>query len=436
MNASLQLAMVGCSHRHTSLSVRERLTFTPEQATDALAAWRITHPEQEAVLISTCNRVELYAAAADSDAPFGPPALTHFLTDFHNVPIDEARSELTSLEGDEVVRHLFRVAASLDSMVVGEAQILSQVKQAYELASQIGSAGPVTHGCFQAAIRVARRVASETELHRHRVSIPSVAVADFASRVFERFDDKRVLVIGAGQMALETLNYLTDSGARKTVVLNRDFARAQALAADWKGRAAAWDDLFKELTAADMVVSTTGSDRHIVSLAEFQKQVVRNRHQRPLFILDLAMPRDFDPAIANELGVYLYGIDDLAEACEQNRQARADSLPDAERIIDEEVRTFVADSRHRASGPVIAQFREGLQTAQAAELTRLYGRLPELDERARREIQQFADRLVAKMLHPPLESLRDESRNGSIHNLLEALQRLFQLGDERKKNDQ
>src|SRR4051794_14088290 len=164
MQSSVQLAMVGCSHRHTSLSVRERLTFTPEQATDALAAWRVTHPEQEAVLISTCNRVELYAAAANSSTGLDAPTLTHFLTEFHNVPIDEARLELTALAGNDVVRHLFRVAASLDSMVVGEAQILSQVKQAYELASEIGSAGPVTHNCFQSAIRVARRVANETDL--------------------------------------------------------------------------------------------------------------------------------------------------------------------------------------------------------------------------------------------------------------------------------
>ncbi len=431
MITSVRLAMVGCSHRHTSLAVRERLTFTPEQATDALAAWRVTNPEQEAVLISTCNRVELYAAADDPNVALAPPALTNFLTDFHNVPIDEARQELMTLEGDDVVRHLFRVAASLDSMVVGEAQILSQVKQAYELANKIGSAGPVTHGCFQSAIRVARRVASETSLHRHRVSIPSVAVADFASRVFERFDDKRVLVIGAGEMAQETLNYLTDAGARTIIVLNRDFARAETLAAEWKGRAAPWRELHKQLTEADLIVSTTGADRHIVTLADFQQRVVSNRHQRPLFVLDLAMPRDFDPEIGDELGVYLYGIDDLTEACEQNRRARADALPDAERIIEEEVRTFVADTRHRASGPVIARFREGLETVQAAELTRLYGRLPELDDRSRREIKQFADRLLAKMLHPPLESLRDESRNGSIHSLLDALQRLFQLKDDK-----
>ena len=314
-------------------------------------------------------------------------------------------------------------------MVLGEAQILSQVKQAYELANQIGSSGPVTHGCFQAAIRAARRVANETDLHRHRVSIPSVAVGEVASRVFERFDDKHVLVIGAGKMARETLRYLTDAGTRKITVLNRDFARAEALAAEWNGQPAPWEDLHKRLVKADLVVSTTGADRHIVTLADFQQQVSRGRQQRPLFVLDLAMPRDFDPAIGDELGVYLYGIDDLTEACEQNRRAASGSLPAAEQIIDQEVLAFVADTHHRASGPVIARFREGLENVQIAELTRLYSRLPELDDRSRHEIQMFADRLLAKMLHPPLESLRDESRNGTAHGLLEALQRLFRLED-------
>jgi glutamyl-tRNA reductase len=425
----VRLAMIGCSHWHSSLTVRERLAFTPAQTLDALAAWRVTHPDSEAVLLSTCHRVELYAAAEDPAAPIDASALAAHLAEFHNVPIEEIRGQLVSREGEDVVRHLFRVAASLDSMVVGEAQILSQVKQAYELARQIGSTGPLTHGFFQSALRVARRVAGETTLHRHRVSIPSVAIADFASRIFERFDDKRVLVIGAGKMAQETLQYLSDAGARHIIVLNRDRQRGQSLADQWHGKAVPWSELADQLVAADLVVSTTGADRPVVTLAEYRQKVVGRRYQRPLFILDLAMPRDFEPAIGEELGVYLYGIDDLTEACARNRQARADALPEAERIIDEEVRAFVAETRHRASAPVIARFREGLQNVQANELERLYDRLPELDERSRQEIHQFADRLVAKMLHPPLESLRDESRNGTHHGLLEALQRLFQLRD-------
>jgi glutamyl-tRNA reductase len=345
------------------------------------------------------------------------------------VPIEEVRMEIMSLEGEPAVRHLFRVAASLDSMVLGEAQILSQVKQAYEAARQIGSTGPITHGFFQSAIRVARRVAHETTLHKHRVSIPSVAIADFASRIFERFDDKRVLVIGAGKMAQETLHYLTDSGARQITVLNRDHARGKALADEWRGQAVAWDELYNQLIGTDLVISTTGADRPVVTHAEYVRQVVPRRHQRPLFILDLAMPRDFEPAIGEELGVYLYGIDDLADACDRNRKARADALPSAELIIDEETRAFVAETRHRESGPVIARFREGLQSVQLAELKRLYDRLPDLDERERQEIHQAFDRLVAKIMHPPMESLRDESQNGAHPGLLEALQRLFQLKD-------
>jgi len=430
MKSCIQLTMVGCNHRHSSLAARERLAFTPDQTVDALAAWQVAHPDSEAVLLSTCHRVELYAAAENLDVLLDAPVLARHLASFHNVPLDDIRGQLISLEADDAVRHLFRVASSLDSMVLGEAQILSQVKQAYELARKIGSTGPITHGFFQAALRVARRVAGETELHRHRVSIPSVAIADFASRIFETFDDKRVLVIGAGKMAQETLHYLVDAGARHITVLNRDFERAEALAAQWHGKPAPWRALADQLVAADLIVSTTGADRPVVTLAEYREKVARRRYQQPLFILDLAMPRDFEPAIGEELGVYLYGIDDLADACERNRQARGAALPAAEQIVEEETVAFVSGTRHRAAGPVIARFREGLETVQLAELERLYDRLPALDQHSREEIRQFADRLVAKMLHPPLESLRDESRNGTAHHgLLDALQRLFQLKD-------
>jgi glutamyl-tRNA reductase len=434
MNSTVRIAMVGCDHRHSSLSARERLAFTPEQTRDALAAWCIAHADHEAVLLSTCNRTELYSASTDPQAQIDRTSLAHFLAGFHNVPMNEIQSQLVALEGEEVVRHLFHVAASLDSMVLGEAQIVSQVKQAYELASESGSVGPVTHAAFQAAIRARRRIANETSLYSHRVSIPSVAIADFAARIFERFDDKRALVIGAGKMAQETLQYLTDVGVKQIVVLNRNFERADSLAKAWRGRPAPWNELNDHVAAADIVISTTGADRPIVTSYDYREHIARRRHQRPLFILDLAMPRDFDPQIGDELGVYLYGIDDLKEACERNRQARADELPAAEKILEEEVRTFVAEIRHRASVPVIARFRESMEGVQLAELERLYARMPDLDARSRQEIRQFADRLVAKMLHSPLESLRAESRNGSPHGLLDALQRLFQLKE--KDNDQ
>ncbi|MGL4514647.1 MAG: glutamyl-tRNA reductase [Lacipirellulaceae bacterium] len=425
----MQLRMVGCSHHRSGGAVRERLAFTPDQADSALAEWRRVLPGAEGVLLSTCNRVEFYAATPHDRLPPCPALIARHLADAHGVPIDEVRPHLVTLRDEEVVEHLFRVAASLDSMVLGEPQILAQVKEAYERAQRLESAGPLTHECFQSALRVARRVASETDLHKHRVSIPSVAISDFAGQIFERFDDKRVLVIGAGEMADETLRYLVDRGAKRPTIVNRSPHRAEALAATWDGRAAPWDRLLDELVEADLVISTTAAGEPIVTLDAFRKHVAPGRRQRRLFVLDLSMPRDFEPPIGDEPDVYLYSIDDLTEACERNRHARRRELPQAERIVREERERFFVDARHRLSAPVIARLRQGLDGPKQAELERLFHKLPALDDAARAEIEQFADRLVNKLLHPPMESLRDESRTGSPRGLLQALSRLFQLGE-------
>ncbi|MEM9184995.1 MAG: glutamyl-tRNA reductase [Planctomycetota bacterium] len=423
----MNFRMVGCSHHQSGVSVRERLAFTPEQAADALESWRSGRPKNEAVLLSTCNRVEFYAAAPVNELPPCPQLMKRQLAEAHDVPLESVQTDLVTLRDEEVVSHLFRVAASLDSMVLGEPQIIAQVKEAYDLASGLGAAGPLTHNCFQTALRVARRVTSETALHRHRVSIPSVAIADFAGEIFERFDDKRVLVIGAGEMADETLRYLVDQGARRFTIVNRDPLRAEQLALEWEGESASMADLMPQLAHADLVISTTAAGEPIVTLDAFRQRVTPARRQRPLFVLDLAMPRDFEPAIGDELGVYLYSIDDLAAACSRNRRARERELPSAERIIEEERRRFLVDTRHALSGPVIARLRQGLEAPKQTELERLFNKLPELDEHGREEVRRFADRLVNKLLHRPLESLRDESRKGSPNGLLHALSRLFQL---------
>lgn len=423
----MKLRMIGCSHHRSGVAVRERLAFTPDRAAEALELWREERPQNEAVLLSTCNRVEFYAAAGGEDLPPCPRLMALHLADLNNVPVEEVHSELITLRDEEVVDHLFRVAASLDSMVLGEPQILAQVKDAYDMASRIGVAGPMTHGCFQAALRVGRRVASETALHRCRVSIPSVAIADFAGQIFERFDDKQVLVLGAGEMADETLRYLADQGARHITIVNRDPNRAALLAKEWKGRAASFAGLVDHAAKADLIISTTGAAETVVTLDQFRQEIAPRRQQRPLFVLDLAMPRDFDPRIGDEIGVYLYSIDDLRQACNRNREARQRELPRAERIILEEREKFSVDARHSISAPVIARLRTELETPKQTELERLFHKLPDLDEDAQQEVRQFADRLMNKMLHAPMESLRDESKTGSPRGLLSALSRLFQL---------
>jgi glutamyl-tRNA reductase len=424
----MKYQICGLSHHTASVEVRGRLAFSAEQARHALASLRERFPAAEAVVLSTCNRVEIYTAG---DTPAGVPShqeVAEFLADFHGLNLADIFDDLFERTGEDVVRHLFHVAASLDSMVVGEPHIVAQIKQAYELACDRDSTGPLTNQIFQAALRVAKRVASETSINEKRVSIPSVAIADFAKQIFDSFDDKRVLVIGAGEMAEETLRYLQDEGAQDVRVINRSFERAEQLARDWRGRPARWEQLHQELAAADLVISTTSSTQPIVTLDDFAR-VEAARYQRPLFILDLAIPRDFDPAVGQCLGVYLYSIDDLREACERNRQQREKEWPAAVRIVEQETARFMADLNHRATGPIIKRLKQGWQQTTQDELRRLLNKLPNLGQREQLEISQSFDRLINKLLHPPLESLRDEAEHGMPHALLDAFKRLFQLKD-------
>ncbi len=423
----MKVQVVGCSHQNTPIALRERLAFSSEQTRSALEQLRGQFPDVEVVLLSTCNRVEVYTATETAAVPTRRE-LAEFLARFHGLEPEEVEGHLYERTGEAAVWHLFAVASSLDSMVVGEPQILSQVKQAYQLATEQQSTGPLTHAAFQGALKAARRVATETAIHQRRVSIPSVAVADFAQQIFERFDDKNTLVIGAGEMAEETLRYLQDQGVVEITVINRSAERAETLARCWCGRALAWDRLSEALIAADLVIALTGAEEPIVTLDQFRR-VEPLRYGRPLFILDLAVPRDFDPAIGDRPEVYLYSIDDLREACERNRKARDKELPAAMRIIDQETRRFMAELHHRVTGPVIRQLQKGWQKPKDDELQRLFNKLPDLDDRARAEIRQSFDRLVNKLMHPPLESLRDESRHGIPSALVEALAKLFQLKD-------
>jgi glutamyl-tRNA reductase len=422
----MTLAFVGGTHRTVPLALRERLAFSAEQAAEALRRFRDRFPGPEVVLLSTCNRVELYAAGEEAAVP--PPAeqLVSFLAECRGIDAAVLAPVLARESDEAVVRHLFSVASGLDSMVLGEPQIVSQVKQAWALAQRTETAGPLTGGMFQAALRTAKRVASETALGRERLSIPSVAVADFARGVFERFDDKRVLVIGAGKMAHETLRYLREAGARDIVVVNRTADRADRLAARLGGRPGRFDDLVAELAAADLVVSTTGASVPIVTPDLFSRAET-GREGRPLVVLDLALPRDFDPAIGARPGVWLYSIDDLGVACEANRRSRQREMPGAIAIVDEETRRFMGDLHHRSTAPVIERLRAGWTETGEAELERLFRRVPSLDDAARAEIRQAFERYAAKMLHSPLTSLRNESHSGPPHGLLDALKRLFDL---------
>jgi glutamyl-tRNA reductase len=253
-----------------------------------------------------------------------------------------------------------------------------------------------------------------------------VAVADFAASIFERFDNKHAVLIGAGEMGEETLQYLIAEGTRQVAIVNRSEQRAVLLAERYGGQSRPWSDLDQLLVDADLVVSTTGAGEPIVTLERY-RQIEPQRYERPLFILDLAVPRDFDPAIGDCAGVYLYCIGDLEQACERNRAARQKAWPKAERIVEEEVRRCRTEHSRRLAGPTIRRLKERADRVKEDELRRLINKLDNLDQRGRDEIAQSFDRLVNKLLHPPLESLRDRAERGTPHGLLAALRELFQL---------
>ncbi len=276
----MHLQVVYCSHHTADLNIRERLAFATEtQLNRAYESLRSKFPQSEAVVISTCNRVEVYTAQEDSEASPSQEQIANFFAEFHQVPINNFVNDLLRSSGPEAVRHLFEVASSLDSMVLGEPQIVNQIKDAYRLAQANDACGPLTCALFEGAIRVSKRVRTETGLERGRVSIASVAVGDFGKSIFDRFDDKLVLIIGAGEMAEETLRYLKEEGVQQIIVVNRNVERAEKLAAEWGGKAKSFEELSFWMGRADVIVSTTGAERPIINAKTFAQGPQRQRWQ-------------------------------------------------------------------------------------------------------------------------------------------------------------
>ena len=423
----MKMVMIGCSHHDSAVDFRERIAFSPEQAGEAINGFRSQFPEAEIVVLSTCNRVELYAARAD-DQLVERDELVRFLANWRGLSADELMNGLIYRSGAAAIEHLFTVVASLDSLVVGETQILGQVKEAYEMACQVGSAGPLTHAVFQAASHVAKRVARETEIHHRRVSVPSVAIGQVAAEFYETLDEKHIVLIGAGEMSQEALRYLQQEGAKDIRIVNRTISRAETLALQSGQRHVPWSELEKQIIQADLVVSATSASQPIITLEQF-KRIEAVRQERMLLVLDLAVPRDFDPRIGECAGVYLYGVDDLKAACERNRRLREKEWPKAKKIIQEETQKLLGELHFRATGPVVQRLRAQAESIKAEEFQRLTAKLEKyaIDPGALGEIQYTIDRVVNKLLHPPLASLRDEAATGETNGLLEALRKLFKI---------
>jgi glutamyl-tRNA reductase len=421
----MMVSAVGCSFRTAPIEVRERLAFTETSAAQALehltAAFGL-----EAVLLSTCNRVELYAATS-SDRP-APDAgfVAEWMGKWHGMDRDRLLPYLYERRGAEAVRHLFRVAASLDSMVVGEGQIAGQVKAAYELAVRCAVAGPVVHALFQHARRVAGRVRSSTGIAQGHVSVASLAV-DYVRQVFAHFDDKYVLVMGAGKMSELTLRHLGELRPRGIWITNRSPEKAKELAGACAGKALPWEKLDDLVAGADIVLSATGAPEPVMTRERFEK--IRARRQGgPLVVLDIAIPRDFDPNIHDGEHTCVFNIDDLKRARDATLHERLQHVAPAEAIVDEEVQRFLREWQRHRHGPVIARLTREFEAKREAvekELMRhLNGRLTD-DDRA--HIHGAFRILQNHFLHGPISALGEEHPESGGHTLLEALRKLFRL---------
>ena len=431
--ASVRLLVVGLNHKTAPLQVRETLAFNGDALRSALALFRQRHPAAEAVLLSTCNRVELYIARPLSGEPTFH-TLVQFLAEARGLKSADLHGHLYHHEDRAAVEHLFAVASSLDSMVLGETQILAQVKQAYQTAVEAGCVGAggegggdtrVFHTLFQRSIAAAKDVHDSTELSSGRLSIASVAV-DLARSVFERFDDKTVLCVGAGEMANLMLTHLRGLNPKKLVITNRSLPRAEALAQEFHGQAAPFTALEELLVEADIVLTSTGATEAVITEAMF-RGLLKPRKYRPIVMIDIAVPRDVAAAVGALSNVYLYNIDDLQEVADSNRGKRDAQIEQSTAIVTRHVEDFLQWFAARDVGPIVkALYAHANQVAQA-EVEALLAKHPEWSPEHRAAVEKLTHRVVSKLLHTPVTQITQQAETTARPMLAAALRKLFGL---------
>lgn len=415
----MHILCTGISHRTANISIRERLAFNDDAARAALARQgcgrsstsecESSFPEQinEMVILSTCNRVELYAVA--SGPAFGE--LEAFLADARGVPVDEFTSNLFHLEGGQAVEHLLRVSAGLDSMVLGETQILGQVTHALELARAQGAVGPVLSRLFQAAIHAGKRVRTETSIAHNPASISSAAVR-LAVELIPQLDRAHVAVLGAGEMAELVVEALRKRGVSRFTVVNRTLKRARELAIRWEGKATTFENLSDVLEDTDIVIASTGAPHTLVHPTMIAP-IMEQRRERPMVMIDIAVPRDIDMQVSQIPGVRIYDIDSLQEFLSRSLIQRAMQMPEAEAILAEEGAAFLEYLASLDLVPVVKAMREQAEAIRLAEMEKTLRRLPDLTLAERQSVETLVDALteslVNKLLHAPITRLRSEA---------------------------
>ena len=396
--------ILGLNHRTASVALREKVAFTEDRLVAALRALRQQQGVAEVLILSTCNRTEVYWAGSASGTE-----LSEWLVRHHDVSLDLA-STLYVHQEQQAVEHTFSVASGLDSMVLGETQILGQLKDAYRVARESGSTGPYLNKLFQAAFATAKRIRSETLIGANSVSLASATVS-LARRVYADLSAHTALMIGAGDMISLTARHFAASGVKRMVIANRTLARAQTLAEELKGHAVDLQNLDQELVQADIIISCTASRTPLITKAA-AAAALRARRRRPIFMVDLAVPRDIEPQVAELEDIYLFSIDDLQQLVEEHRQQREVAAGGARRLIGEEVARFLGEIRAKEAGPAIRALRQQAeairqQTLEAARRMLTTGRSP--DE----ALEYLANTLTKRLLHGPTQALRQASESAN-----------------------
>jgi glutamyl-tRNA reductase len=419
-----RLLLLGLNHATAPLEVREKLAFAREQQLEALNSLRQKFAGCEAVLLCTCNRVELYAARAVHGSP-RHEEMTRFLAEMRGLAADQIGPHVYAKSEREVVEHLFSVVSSLDSMVIGETQILGQVRDAYDAARGAGSVGASLNPLFQRAVAVGKQVMSETRITEGRLSVGSVAV-DCAGQIFDHYNDKTILCIGAGKMATLVLQGFSTVKAKHLLICNRDPAKAAALAQRFGGEAVPFEKLDDHLVAADIVVTSTGSQHPIITRARFD-HLLKLRRYRPAFLIDIALPRDVEPSVGELENVYLYNIDDLQQVVATTRSKRSESVEHAQRLVSAEVEKYVSWHRARDMGPIIDKLYQRHHELAREEVERTLNKFPNATPADRQQLEELARRIVNKMLHDPVTTLRQSEGHGPGVGYLHAMEKLFRL---------
>ena len=424
----MEIVLVGLNHRSAPVEVRERVSFTTDQARQAAEELRARGILHETLVLSTCNRSEVYGVPPETTRE-SAAALSNYLSSFHSVHLDLLSPSLYHHYDRNAVRHLFRVASGLDSMMLGEAEILGQVREAYRIAYEHGATGPVLNRLFQGALEVGKRVRSETELGARPMSVASAGVK-LAERIFGKLQERTALVLGAGLISEQVVSQLRDRNISRLFVMNRSLDRADHLAREFSGKVIAWEDWESALTLPDVIVSSVSAEEPVLRRAVLEKAMAA-RGNRPLFVMDLGMPRNVDPAAADLYNFYLYNIDDLTQIVQQNRSARESEIPRAEVIVDEHIGKFLTWQASVDLIGILEVLRHKLKAERAEFIRERAERIPGLTSEQREQVETIIDQLLEKMLLDPARRLQGEKDLRRKIQQVEAIRELFLPNRER-----